>query len=238
MLTQAAHQKNREQPARKQRVREKNERLILRAAEEEFVTFGFKGASMKRIAERADLPRANVHYYFKNKIELYGAILQDIIYAWNFTFDKLEESDDPGRVLASYIRSKVMYSKTHPAASRIFASEIIHGAPHLSEYLKTDMRQWMQQKSRIIRKWIDNGQMDPIEPMHLLFLIWASTQHYADFGVQVLAATNKAKLTDQDFEQIASSLTEFILKGCGILLPDTGATESRAKPDQAVTKTV
>ena len=198
------------------RVRQKNEHIILKAAEEEFVTFGFKGASMKRIAERADLPRANVHYYFKNKVDLYGAVLSDIVETWNNTFDTIQEDDDPKTALSSYIHAKVMYSKTNPEASRIFASEIIHGAPHLSEYLKTDFQTWVRKKSRVIQRWADNGQIDPIDPVHLLFFIWSSTQHYADFGVQVLAALNKKKLSDADFEHIAKNLTGFVLKGCGI----------------------
>lgn len=198
------------------RIRQQNQSLILAAAEEEFFTYGFKGASMKRVAERADLPRANIHYYYKNKLELYGAVLGDIVEIWNTTFDTIKAEDDPKEALTAYIRAKVMYSKTNPGASRIFASEIIHGAPHLSEYLKVDFYQWVQRKTAAIQSWIDQGKMDPIDPIHLLFFIWGSTQHYADFGVQVLAAMNRDKLSDDDFEHIADTLTQLVLKGCGI----------------------
>ncbi|NIB40935.1 TetR family transcriptional regulator [Pseudomaricurvus alkylphenolicus] len=198
------------------RIRQKNQGVILAAAEEEFLTYGFKGASMKRVAERADLPRANIHYYYKNKLDLYAAVLGDIVEIWNTTFDTIRAEDDPKQALTAYIRAKVMYSKTNPAASRIFASEIIHGAPHLSEYLKTDFREWIGRKVEAIQSWIDQGKMDPIDPIHLLFFIWGSTQHYADFGVQVLAAMNKEQLDDEDFERIADNLVRMVLKGCGI----------------------
>lgn len=198
------------------RIRQHNQSLIFAAASQEFVTFGYKGASIKRIAERAGLPRANIHYYYKNKAELYNAVLADIVETWNRSFDTIKAEDDPKQALTSYIRAKVMFSKTHPEASRIFASEIIHGAPHLMPYLQGDFHTWIQEKTRAIQSWIDQGKMDPIEPMHLLFFIWASTQHYADFGVQVLAAMRQETLSDDDFEAIATSLTRLVLKGCGI----------------------
>lgn len=198
------------------RVRQKNQLVILAAAEEEFLSFGFKGASMKRIAERAELPRANIHYYYKNKEELYGAVLNDILILWNVSATQFNATDEPEETLSAYIHAKVMYSKTHPAASRIFASEIIHGAPHLSSYLQTEFRHSIKQKTDVIQAWIDQGKMDPMDPIHLLFFIWGATQHYADFGVQVLAAMNKTELSEQDFESVATNLTQLVLKGCGI----------------------
>jgi len=198
------------------RIRQKNQLVIIAAAEEEFLTFGFKGASMKRIAERAELPRANIHYYFKNKIDLYAAVLGDIVETWDGTISQINPEDDPKETLSAYIRAKVMASKNNPNASRIFASEIIHGAPHIGTYLKTDYRETITKITQGIQSWIDQGKMDPINPMHLLFMIWGSTQHYADFGVQVLAAMDKTELTDDDFEQINDSITKIILKGCGL----------------------
>lgn len=198
------------------RIRQKNQLVIIAAAEEEFLTFGFKGASMKRIAERAELPRANIHYYFKNKIDLYAAVLGDIVETWDETITQINPDDDPKETLSAYIRAKVMSAKNNPNASSIFASEIIHGAPHIGSYLKTDYRATIVKITDGIQSWIDQGKMDPVDPMHLLFMIWGSTQHYADFGVQVLAAMDKTELTDDDFEQINQSITTMILKGCGL----------------------
>ena len=125
----------------------------------------------------------------------------------------VNDDDTPRDTLEAYIRAKIMYSKTNPSESRLFASEIIHGAPYLSNYLSCTFREWVNQKSSVIQSWIDKGEMDPIDPTNLLFLIWGATQHYADFGVQVLAAMDKDKFTDDDFEIIADNLTHIILKG-------------------------
>ena len=197
-------------------IRQKNKALILTAAKEEFVSHGFKGASIKRIAIRAKIPRANIHYYFDDKTSLYRELLNNIIDTWNTNFDTFKVEDDPKDAIAAYIRSKVIYSRDDPEASRIFASEIIHGAPVLKDYLSSDFKHWIQQKVSVIETWIEKGLMDAVNPYHLLFLIWSSTQHYADFNVQVVAALDKPKISDEDFEGIVSSLTTIILKGCGI----------------------
>ena len=197
-------------------IRKKNKALILNAAKKEFVTFGFEGASIKRIAERANIPRANIHYYFANKMELYQELLSNIVSIWNSKFDSLNINDDPKTVLSAYIRSKVMYSRDDPDASRIFASEIIHGAPVLNDYLSTDFKVWVQAKVDVIQYWIKQQLIDDINPYHLLFLIWGATQHYADFNVQVLAAMDKAEMDEQSFDAVVNSITTIVLKGCGV----------------------
>ena len=199
-------------------IRQKNKAKILIAAKQEFVTFGFKGASIKRIAERADLPRANIHYYFENKEDLYQQLLNEILTAWNSSYDTLNGEHSAKESLMAYIRAKVMYSKEDPDASRIFASEIIHGAPLLQNYLSVEFKRWVQSKVAVIQAWIDDGQLNAINPYHLLFLIWGATQHYADFNVQVNAAMNKEQLNEEDFEEVISSLTTIILTGCGIAI--------------------
>ncbi|WP_076419942.1 TetR/AcrR family transcriptional regulator [Colwellia sp. UCD-KL20] len=197
-------------------IRKKNKAIILNAAKNEFVEHGFQGASIKRIAERANIPRANIHYYFEDKTDIYSQLLDSILDIWNTHYDTLNAQDDPKTALTAYIRSKVMYSKEDPDASKIFASEIIHGAPVLNSYLSGVFKTWVQEKVAVIESWITSKQIDPINPYHLLFLIWGSTQHYADFNVQVAAAMNKTEISSQDFDEVVDSLTTIILKGVGI----------------------
>lgn len=197
-------------------IRQKNKALIFSAAKKEFVTYGFKGASIKRMAERANIARANIHYYFKDKTDLYQQLLSNIIEVWNRDYDTLNSDSEPKEALSAYIRAKVMHSKDDPDASRIFASELIHGAPVLNDYLHSDFKVWLNSKVVVIEAWIKQGLIDEVNPHHLLFLIWSSTQHYADFNVQVVAALDKESMNDDDFETVVASLTQIILKGCGI----------------------
>lgn len=206
--------KSEKMPTSAGRVRKKNQSLILKAAGQDFLEHGFKGASIKSIAERAGIPRANVHYYYKNKEAIYEDILSEIVELWDSSI--LTSDDEPAKVLGDYIYAKVMYSNTNPEASRIFAGEFIHGAPRLQDYLHTSFKKWIDEVKSTIQKWIADGKMDDVDPLYLLFTIWGATQHYADFSPQVTVAMGKDKLTDEDFEQVAKTLTHIILKGCGI----------------------
>lgn len=203
------------------KIRSDNRAKIIAIAEMEFAEFGYKGASIMNIAKRADIPRANVHYYFKSKLELYKKVLFDILKLWNDAFNQITPEDDPAEAIGAYIRAKVMYSKTNPLASKIFANEIIHGAPHISEYLNSDFRDWLKAKSAVIEHWIKQGKMDPVDPLFLIMLIWSATQHYADFSTQVSAVLDKENLTEKDFEDVSDNLIHIILKGCGIKPPST-----------------
>lgn len=206
---------NRPAHYRSGKIRQNNEKAILKAAEEEFANHGFKGAAMGNIADRAGVPRPNVHYYFKNKKVLYRAVLLSIVRRWIEIFDQINPEDDPRQSLEAYIRAKVQHSKTHPVASRVFANEVLHGAPVLKDYLEGEHREWFEQKTQVIKAWIDEGKMDPIDPATLIFMIWSSTQHYADFSAQVTSVYGHPP-SDSDFEKIADDLCTVILKGCGL----------------------
>ena len=198
------------------RVRQRNRAKILQAAEHVFAERGYDGATTAAIADRAGLPKANVHYYFGTKSALYRAVIDSIIELWLEAFGDISEDSDPAETLGHYIRAKLAHSRERPLASRIFANEIIRGAPILSDYLKTDLRDWVTDKSRVLKQWADAGKMDPVDPAHLFFMIWSTTQTYADFDVQMRAVLGRQRLTDEDFETAAATITDVILKGCGI----------------------
>jgi TetR/AcrR family transcriptional regulator len=198
------------------RIRQKNEEAIIRAAEDEFARHGFKGTSMNTIASKANLPKANLHYYFTNKLGLYIAVLSNIIELWDSTFNQLSSADDPAQALTHYIRAKIEFSRRNPQASRIFAMEIISGGQCLSEYFSQDYQLWFKGRAAVFEQWIAAGKMDPVDPVHLIFLLWSSTQHYADFASQICRVTGKARLTQSDFDHAADNLTRIILTGCGI----------------------
>ncbi|MCM2678139.1 TetR/AcrR family transcriptional regulator [Echinimonas agarilytica] len=201
------------------KIRDRNINAIIEAAAEEFVQNGFKGTSIQAIADRADIPKANVHYYFKSKSNLYIAVIDNLLQLWNDFFNTINEDDDPAVELDQFIRQKVMMSYTHPRSSKLFAMEIIQGAPHLKEYLRSDLRQWVRERAKVIDSWIAQGKMDKVDPAYLIFLIWSSTQHYADFDTQVLTLMNRAEFELDMIEGISNFLSSVILKGCGLTPP-------------------
>jgi TetR/AcrR family transcriptional regulator len=202
--------------AKTESIRSRNSEQILKAAQEEFVLHGFKGTSMQSIADRAMLPKANIHYYFKNKANLYQAVLEDIISAWNQVLTDMTPQSDPADVLKKFIHAKMQLSYSNPNGSKIFAMEIIQGAPHIKEYISKDMRAWVKEKSLVIQSWIDQGKMRKVEPTYLIFMIWATTQHYADFNTQVLEITNRREFDDAEIDKITHFLTDIILTGVGL----------------------
>ena len=203
------------------RIRQKNEEVILAAAEEEFARHGFKGTSMNAIALRADLPKANLHYYLSNKLGLYTAVLGNILDLWDSTFNHLSAEDDPATALAGYIRAKMEFSRRRPLASRIFAMEIISGGQCLSSHFNQDYRAWFRGRAAVFEAWIAAGKMDPVDPVNLIFLLWGSTQHYADFATQIAFVTGRKRMSRQDFNDAADNLIRIILKGCGLTPPAT-----------------
>jgi TetR/AcrR family transcriptional regulator len=198
------------------RVRQRNVARILAAAERVFAARGFQGASMSKIAREAGLPKANLHYYFGTKEAIYRALIANVLEQWITAFGEISEDDDPAEALERYIRAKLELARQRPLASRVFAMEVLQGAPILRPVLEQDLRRWVEDKARVMRRWAERGLMDPVDPAHLLFLIWAATQTYADFDVQVRAVLGRAELSDADYETAVDTLTHIVLKGCGV----------------------
>jgi TetR/AcrR family transcriptional regulator len=196
------------------RIRESNEQRLLKAAETVFAERGFSGATTAAIAARARLPKANLHYYFRTKAELYRAVLANVLELWLDELDRFTPDREPAEAIADYVAGKLHWSRARPNASKVFANEILHGAPFLESYLARDLRQRVEQKAKVIRQWIKRGKLRPVDPKHFIFQLWASTQHYADFEVQVRAVLGRKRLDERDFAAAAANITGLILKGC------------------------
>lgn len=190
---------------------------ILSAASTEFVLQGYKGATIQSIADRANLPKANILYYFKNKEKLYHAVLEHTLQMWDEGIGDIDPKEGPKAAIEKFIAAKVIMSFKHPEASKIYAIEIIQGAQHLKDFARTYQRQWVREKAKLFQQWIDDGQMKNVDPVHLIFLIWSSTQHYADFETQILTIMNRADYEDEDIKQVINFLTDIILRGCGLI---------------------
>jgi TetR/AcrR family transcriptional regulator len=195
-------------------IRESNESRLLEAAETVFAERGFSGATTAAIAARANLPKANLHYYFRTKAQLYRAVLSNVLELWLGELDRFTPDREPAEAIAEYVAGKLHWSRVRPNASKVFANEILHGAPFLETYLAQDLRRRVEQKAKVIRHWIRSGKLRPVDPKHLIFQLWASTQHYADFDVQVRAVLGRRRLGERDFASAAANITSLILDGC------------------------
>jgi TetR/AcrR family transcriptional regulator len=208
------------------RIQEKNRSLILDAALGEFSRKGFSGATVEKIAADAGMSKSNLLYYFSSKEAIYNATLAHILEVWLAPLKTLDPEGDPARELAAYIRQKIEMSARFPEASRLFANEVIQGAPQILPILETDLKRLVTEKCQVIENWIAAGRMRRIDPVHLIFTIWATTQHYADFAVQIRALTGK-DLSDPGFQaETEQAVTSLILRGAGLDWPaEDGETE-------------
>ena len=190
--------------------------MILAAAEKIFAMNGFKGAATGDIAREAGLPKANVHYYYKTKADLYREVLRHILNDWMSAASTFEAQDDPAEALRTYVSAKMEFSRNRPYGSRVWAREIMSGAPVLENFLGTTLKDWLRERTRIIRRWIREEKINPVNPIALMYMIWASTQHYADFEQQIIILNNGKELSDRSYRQRTEQVVELILGSVGL----------------------
>ena len=203
-------------PLRRTEIRQQNEALILQAAEKVFAEAGFGGATMQLIADLSGLPKANLHYYFATKEDLYRRVVQDIFEIWLRCAESMDNAPGPVEGIGAYIEAKMDISRRHPDGSKVWAYEVMHGAPVIQDYLETTLRDWTAGRVLLIERWIAEGKMARVNPDHLLYMLWATTQHYADFGHQI-ATLNGGSLSDADWQKATESVKIMILRGIGAL---------------------
>ena len=203
-----------EQP--KSRIWKYNEALILSGAERVFARAGFGGATMAQIAEEAGVPKPNLHYYFGNKRDLYRAVLNRVLRDWLDPIDVITADAEPRAALEAYIRRKMALAFDRPDASRVFANELLHGAPVVGELLRTDLRTIVLEKSGVIEAWIAAGKIAPVDSKHLFFTIWASTQTYADFDVQIQAVMGPEASPSSAQTRATEHVLNIVLRACGL----------------------
>lgn len=198
------------------RIQERNRRRIMEAALTEFSRLGYSGTTIEMIAKTAGMSKSNLLYYFSSKTAIYEAVLADILDIWLAPLRGLEVDNDPAEELADYIRQKLQMSADFPFQSRLFANEILQGAPRIKQILENELKMLVEEKSKVIRKWIEYGKIGSVEPVHLIFAIWAMTQHYSDFAPQIEALTGKG-LSDPGFRKDAESMIlQMVLSAVGL----------------------
>lgn len=192
--------------------------MILKAAEKAFAQNGFKGTSIQKVADLAKLPKTNVLYYFNTKMALYTTVMQEILHTWNSSFDKVTAEDEPNIALATYIAEKMEMSRINPNASKIFGLEILNGAQNFDAIFKENHKEWFNGRIGVIQSWISQGKMQEIDPEYLLYHIWGTTQHYADFSAQIKDLRGN-KMMKKDFLKATNTVITLILGGCGLEVP-------------------
>jgi TetR/AcrR family transcriptional regulator len=169
------------------RIQQRNREVILDAALEVFSLHGFRGATLDQIAEVAGLSKPNLLYYFPSKEEVHKVLLTGLLDTWLDPLRAMDPNGNPMAEIMSYVRRKLDLARDYPRESRLFANEILQGAPRMREAIEGDLRRLVAEKAAVLSGWMDDGRIARVDPVHVIFSIWALTQHYADFEVQVRA---------------------------------------------------
>ena len=167
------------------RIQKQNIAAIMDAALEVFSANGFRGATLDQIAQAAGISKPNLLYYFNSKQAIHVALLSELLDVWLEPLRKMDPEGDAQAELMAYVRRKLELSQNFPRESRLFANEIVQGAPRIEVFLQNDLKSLVDKQAKVIRTWMDDGKLARLDPYHLIFSIWAMTQHYADFDAQI-----------------------------------------------------
>ncbi len=193
--------------------RQRIEQDILTAARRLFAQHGYEGVSIDRIAQDAGLSKQGLLYYFPKKTVLYRAVLDGVLDEWLLYMDALgQHHDDPKRAFSDYIAGKLRFSRDHPDGSRFFANEIIACAPHFSDAIETRVLPALQADEATYQRWVALGLCRPMDTRHLMIVLWAATQAYADFAHQICLVLRKSELDAQDFTDAGALITDMVLR--------------------------
>lgn len=199
------------QTRRRTRIQEENENKILAAALDVFSDKGFRGASLDDIAKAAGMSKPNILYYFRGKEEIHLSLLARLLEDWLAPLTTLNPEGDPIEEVGEFVRLKLKMARDFPRESRLFANEILRGAPHISDHLHGLLKAKVDEQCKVLQAWMDAGKIAKVSPHHLIFTVWATTQHYADFDTQIGAVLGKQDETR--FEDAEATLLTLILGG-------------------------
>jgi TetR/AcrR family transcriptional regulator len=198
---------------RRTRIQEEKEEVILQAALDVFSHSGFRGSTIDQIAEVAGMSKPNLLYYFRTKEAMHRVLMDRLLTNWLEPLRAFDADGDPREEICSYIRRKLEMARDFPRESRLFANEILQGAPNIEDVLKGSLKELVDEKVDVIRSWIAAGKLASCDPYHLIFSIWSTTQHYADFDVQVRAVLGQEQASDTRFEDAARFLESLFVTG-------------------------
>ncbi|VAW24732.1 Transcriptional regulator of pyrimidine catabolism (TetR family) [hydrothermal vent metagenome] len=197
----------------KTRIQREKREQILQAALEVFAAHGFRGSTLDQIADAAKMSKPNLLYYYSRKEDIHQTLIARLMETWLAPLKTLDASGEPIEEICAYINRKLEMARDFPRESRLFANEILQGAPHIINMIEGELKQLVDEKAQVIEGWMMQGKLNKCDPRHLLFAIWATTQHYADFDVQVRAVLSNDGNTSDHFDDAAKFLENLFCKG-------------------------
>jgi TetR/AcrR family transcriptional regulator len=192
------------------RIQLRNRHRILDAALNVFSQHGYRGTTLDLVANEAGLSKPNILYYFSGKEEIHVTLLNQLMETWLDPLIEMDAAGDPMTELLAYVQRKLDMARDLPRESRLFANEILQGAPRMGPHLVSDLKPLFDEKCALIETWMQDGKLAKVDPRHLIFSIWSTTQHYADFEAQIDVLMPKRPKEDGATEYLRTLVTNML----------------------------
>ncbi len=193
---------------------------ILDAAEQHFAQSGFEGASLELIAQDAGFSRHNLLYYYPSKEALYQAVLDSVLDDWLGDLTTLSKEGDPAAQIQRYIHEKFAFSRARPSASQLFTKEMIAGAPFSRDVVHERIGPLLAANTAVFEHWAQLGLIRRVNFTQLMFLLWTSTQGYADHQAQFALLLGQPVTDTAHFAQAEALLTQMVYATLGLQATD------------------
>jgi len=146
------------------------ERAIFDAALKVFAQDGRHGARMQAIADAADINKAMLHYYFRDKETLYEEVFAFTMGRFMASFDtSLREAPTFEDTLRAFIEEYVEFVRSNEDAMRLMVNENLAGGTLLGKHLR-ELKQSGDAPPQILAEQIERaaeaGTIRDVDPHH------------------------------------------------------------------------
>lgn len=202
-------------PPPRSRDADKSQLTILSAALEEFAQYGYAGARVDRIAERAEINKRLIYYYFGNKDDLFLAVLERAYADIRAAEQALHlDAMDPVEAIRQLVSFTWHYYLDHPEFITLLNSENLHQATHLkqSERIQEMNSPLVQLLAGVLERGRHQGLFrDGVDPVQLYISIASICYFYLSNNATLSAVFGRDLRTPKALAQRLSHMNELVL---------------------------
>ncbi len=202
---------------------ERTRASILEAAELQFAERGFSATRLEDVAERVGIRRASIVYYYRDKQELYDAVLESVL---GGLYGRIEPALlAPGSVwdrIEASISAWVDYVGSRPTFARLLLREIADGKP--GKALLTHSAPFVSLAAKVLAesKGDPSAPHPNVDPAHIASTIAGATVFFVSAMPMLYPALGFDPLSRDQLEAHRSE----VLKIARRLLDSGGPEES------------
>ena len=194
---------------------DKSQLLILAAAMDEFAQYGYAGGRVDRIAERAEINKRLIYYYFGNKDDLFLAVLERTYADIRAAEQALHLDEmDPVEAIRQLVSFTWHYYLEHPEFIALLNSENLHQAVHLKESKR--IQEMNSPLVQLLDTVLERGRRDKlfragVDPVQLYISIASLCYFYLSNNHTLSAIFGRDLRTPKALAQRLSHMKEMVL---------------------------